>query len=135
MMNRVPNTLSNKSSSFTMWKGKTDDTNLSHEARAELRSRLAYPTLVRFEKWLIAEYPKVVKTSPIGKAIKYVYQRFDKLSRYHLDGRYRPDNNLAGNSIRPIAEDAATICSVATMTLRKTPLLSTRLWVAVKPLE
>jgi transposase len=82
---------------------QADDAGLSHEQRAELRSRLAYPILVRFEKWLVAEYPKVQKTSPIAKAIKYVYQRFDKLSRYHLDGRYRPDNNLAENSIRPVA--------------------------------
>lgn len=82
---------------------QADDANLSHQARAELRSRLAYPILVRFEKWLVAEYPKLLKTSPIAKAIKYTYQRFDKLSRYHLDGRYRPDNNLAENSIRPIA--------------------------------
>jgi transposase len=82
---------------------QADDANLSHQARAELRARLAYPILVRFEKWLVAEYPKVMKKSPIGKAIEYVYQRFDKLSRYHLDGRYRPDNNLAENSIRPVA--------------------------------
>lgn len=82
---------------------QADDADLSHQARAELRSRLAYPILVRFEKWLVAEYPKVLKTSPIAKAIKYTYQRFDKLSRYHLDGKYRPDNNLAENSIRPIA--------------------------------
>jgi transposase len=82
---------------------QADDRNLSFEQRAELRSRLAYPILVRFEKWLVAEYPKVMKKSPIGKAIEYVYQRFDKLSRYHLDGRYRPDNNLAEHSIRPIA--------------------------------
>jgi len=82
---------------------QADDRNLSYQQRAELRARLAYPILVRFEKWLISEYPKVLKSSPIAKAIKYVYQRFDKLSRYHLDGRYRPDNNLAENSIRPIA--------------------------------
>jgi transposase len=82
---------------------QADDANLSHEARAELRARLAYPILVRFEKWLVAEYPKILKSSPIAKAIRYTYQRFDKLSRYHLDGRYRPDNNLAENSVRPIA--------------------------------
>ena len=72
---------------------KADDERLTYEQRAELRARLAYPILVRFEKWLVNEYPKVMKDSPIGKAIKYTYGRFDKLSRYHLDGRYRPDNN------------------------------------------
>ena len=44
-----------------------------------------------------------MKDSPIGKAIKYTYGRFDKLSRYHLDGRYRPDNNEIENKVRPVA--------------------------------
>lgn len=59
---------------------KADDERLTYEQRAELRARLAYPILVRFEKWLVNEYPKVMKDSPIGKAIKYTYGRFDKLS-------------------------------------------------------
>ena len=82
---------------------KADDERLTYEQRAELRARLAYPILVRFEKWLVNEYPKVMKDSPIGKAIKYTYGRFDKLSRYHLDGRYRPDNNEIENKVRPVA--------------------------------
>jgi transposase len=82
---------------------QADDANLSCEERAELRSRLAYPILVRFEKWLVAQYPEVLKSSPIGKAIRYTYQRFDKLSRYHLDGRYKPDNNQIENKIRTVA--------------------------------
>ena len=82
---------------------KADDEHMNYAQRAELRSRLAYPILVRFEKWLVCEYPKVLKDSPIGKAIKYTYSRFDKLSRYHLDGRYRPDNNEIENKVRPVA--------------------------------
>lgn len=46
---------------------KADDERLTYEQRAELRARLAYPILVRFEKWLVNEYPKVMKDSPIGK--------------------------------------------------------------------
>ena len=38
---------------------KADDERLTYEQRAELRTRLAYPILVRFEKWLVNEYPKV----------------------------------------------------------------------------
>ena len=41
--------------------------------------------------------------SPIGKAIAYTYNIFYRLTRYHLDGRYLPDNNLIENSVRPIA--------------------------------
>ncbi len=35
--------------------------------------------------------------------IKYTYEIYHRLTRYHLDGRYRIDNNLAENSIRPLA--------------------------------
>lgn len=38
----------------------------------------------------------------MGKAIKYTYEIYHRLTRYHLDGRYRIDNNLAENSIRPL---------------------------------
>ncbi len=79
------------------------DRELSFEQAAELRKRLAYPILVRFEKWLVAEYPKVIKGSPIEKAIFYTYKRFNKLSRYHLDGRYNIDNNGIENAVRPVA--------------------------------
>lgn len=79
------------------------DRELSFEQVAELRKRLAYPILVRFEKWLVAEYPKVIKGSPIEKAIFYTYKRFNKLSRYHLDGRYNIDNNGIENTVRPVA--------------------------------
>ena len=69
------------------------DQALSFEDTAKLRTRLAYPILVRFEKWLVAEHVKVIKGSPIEKAIMYTYKRFNKLSRYHLDGAYNIDNN------------------------------------------
>jgi len=82
---------------------QADHENLSYEQRADLRARLAYPIMVVFEKWLVQEYPKVLPKGRIGKAIKYTYNIFNKLSRYHLDGRYKIDNNLAENAIRPIA--------------------------------
>lgn len=82
---------------------EADDKNLSYEERAELRERLAYPIMVAFEKWLVNEYPKVMPKSPIGKAIKYCYHMYHRLTRYHLDGRYLIDNNLAENSQRAIA--------------------------------
>ena len=39
----------------------------------------------------------------IGQAIRYTYNIYHKLTRYHLDGRLRIDNNLGENAIRPIA--------------------------------
>jgi hypothetical protein len=82
---------------------RADDEGLDYEERAELRCRLSYPIMVAFEKWLVKEYPKVLPKSRIGKAIKYTYQIFPRLTRYHLDGRYRIDNNLIENTIRPMA--------------------------------
>ena len=82
---------------------RAGEENLSYEERSELRSRLAYPLMVRFEKWLVAEAGNVLPKSGIGKAIRYTYKIFHKLTRYHLDGRYQIDNNLAENAIRPLA--------------------------------
>ena len=82
---------------------QADLENLSYDQRAELRSRLAYPIMVAFEKWILREYPKVLPKGRIGKALKYTYGIYHKLTRYHLDGRLRIDNNLAENAIRPVA--------------------------------
>jgi len=82
---------------------RADEENLDYEQRAELRSRLSYPIMVAFEKWLVAEYPNVLPRGRIGKAIHYTYGIYHKLTRYHLDGRWKMDNNLAENAIRPIA--------------------------------
>ncbi|NLA49448.1 MAG: IS66 family transposase [Bacteroidales bacterium] len=82
---------------------RADQENLSFGERAELRSRLSYPIMVAFEKWLANEYPKVLPKGRIGKAIRYTYGIYHKLTRYHLDGRLKIDNNLGENAIRPIA--------------------------------
>ena len=80
-----------------------DERNLSFEQRAALRSRLSYPLMCAFEKWIVREYPYVLPKGRIGKALSYTYHIYHRLSRYHLDGRYRIDNNLGENAIRPIA--------------------------------
>lgn len=82
---------------------RADEENLSYEERADLRSRLSYPIMVAFEKWMVKEYPKVLPKGRIGKALKYTYGIYHKLTRYHLDGRLKIDNNLGENAIRPIA--------------------------------
>ncbi len=82
---------------------QADQENLSYTERAKLRSRLSYPIMVAFEKWLVKEYPKVLPKGRIGKAISYTYRIYNKLTRYHMDGRLKIDNNLAENAIRPIA--------------------------------
>ncbi len=76
---------------------------LNYDEIAKLRSEKAYPLLVRFEKWLVDNHSKVLRQSRTGKAIEYAYSIFPRLSRYHLDGRYKMDNNLVENSVRPLA--------------------------------
>jgi len=49
---------------------RADKENLSDEKRAELRSQLAYPIMVAFEKWILSEYPKVLPKGRIGKALR-----------------------------------------------------------------
>ena len=76
---------------------------LDDKQRVELRKRLAYPIMVAFEKWIVKYYPKALPKSRMGRALSYTYNIFHRLSRYHLDGRYKIDNNLAENAIRPLA--------------------------------
>ncbi len=80
-----------------------DQENLSNQERAQLRTRLCYPIMVAFEKWILAQYPKVRPRGRIGKALYYTYKNYHKLTRYHLDCKLKMDNNLAENAIRPIA--------------------------------
>ena len=79
------------------------DQEMDYGQRAELRKRLAYPILCAFEKWIVGYYPKALPGGRMSKALAYTYNLFMRLSRYHLDGRYLPDNNLAENAIRPLA--------------------------------
>jgi transposase len=80
-----------------------DDQNLSYQQRAELRTRLAYPIMCAFEKWIVGYVPKALVKGRMYKALTYTYNLFQRLTRYHLDGRYRIDNNLIENDIRPLA--------------------------------
>lgn len=80
-----------------------DEQSLDYQQRAELRSRLAYPILCAFEKWILNYYPKVLPKGRMHKALSYTYSLFHRLSRYHLDGRYKLDSNLVENDIRGLA--------------------------------
>ena len=82
---------------------KADDENLTFDERRDLRMRLAVPILQTFEVWLKNEAPKVLPKSPIGKAINYAIDHYDRLCRYVIDGRYRIDTNLVENGQRPVA--------------------------------
>jgi len=80
-----------------------DEANMSYEERARLRQRLSYPIIKALEAWGLTEYNKVLPQSPIGRAINYMLTHIKQLSRYTMDGRYRIDNNLVENAVRPVA--------------------------------
>ncbi len=80
-----------------------DDQGLDYQQRAELRSRLAYPILVGFEKWIVGYMPRAIPKGRMSQALRYTYSLFHRLTRYHLDGRYQMDNNFVENAIRPLA--------------------------------
>ena len=82
---------------------EADNRQLDFDGRRDLRLRLATPILKMFEVWLKNEYPKVMPKSPIGKAIHFALERYDRLCRYVIDGRYRIDSNLVENGQRPVA--------------------------------
>mgnify|MGYP003310544152 CR=1 FL=1 len=63
---------------------------------------LITPVMQSLEKWALAEYPKVLPKSPIGKALHYIISNARELDHYVLDGRYCIDNNPIERSIRPI---------------------------------
>jgi len=88
--------------------------------------------MVAFEKWLVREYEKILPKSPIGKAIKYTYDTYHRLTRYHLDGRYRIDNNLAENSLRGLALGRKNYLFAVTMTLPRMLQSCTHYWGAAR---
>jgi transposase len=65
------------------------------------RQKRSKPLLDKFELWLKENAPKAPPKSLLGKAFSYTLSQWHRLTRYVLDGRLRPDNNLAENVIRP----------------------------------
>ncbi|NDV67357.1 IS66 family transposase [Dysgonomonas sp. 25] len=82
---------------------RATDNNFTKGQIEALRKEKAYPILRDFEKWIDKNYPQVLPSSKIGKAMSYTYGIYQRLARYVLDGRYRIDNNLAENAVRPLA--------------------------------
>jgi hypothetical protein len=77
--------------------------NLKKEEIEKLRKERSCPILREFEKWIDLNYSQVLPKSKIGLALSYTYSIYQRPVRYVLDGRYRIDNNLAENAVRPLA--------------------------------
>lgn len=79
------------------------DEGLTKQQAERLRKEEAYPLVRAFEQWLEQNRSDVLPKSRIGMAINYAYGIYPRLGRYVVDGRYRIDNNLAENAVRPLA--------------------------------
>lgn len=77
--------------------------NMPASLRYELRLDKSLPILNELGKWMAHTYKTVLPKSALGKALAYCIPRWDKLMAYLNDGMLEIDNNLAENSIRPIA--------------------------------
>jgi transposase len=67
-----------------------------------LRQEKAMPILKELKEWMVAEYPKVLRTSAIGAAMAYFLKRWDKLIVYTTDASLKIDNNPVENAVRPL---------------------------------
>lgn len=76
---------------------------LSHEDRYALRQAESLPVLNDLKSWMLENYKAGLPESPIGQALHYSLERWDKLMIYTTDGKLEIDNNLVENTIRPVA--------------------------------
>lgn len=75
----------------------------SHSERFAVRQLKSLPILGQFKSWMLENYKAVIPKSPIGMALHYSLERWDKLMLYTTDGKLEIDNNLVENAIRPVA--------------------------------
>ena len=88
---------------------------VSDEERGRRRQELTVPILERFHEWAMKIRPKVRPTSPLGKALNYVSERWISLTCFVSDGRIPIDNGEPERNIRWIAKgrDNWNLCGSA----------------------
>lgn len=68
-----------------------------------MRQSEAILVLKELKEWMLAEVAQVLPKSPIGQAIAYSLERWDKLSVYNANAKLQIDNNPVKRAIRPVA--------------------------------
>lgn len=82
---------------------KTKNEELSAHQRYEIRQEKSVEILNDLKSWMLENYKSVLPKSPIGQALHYSLERFDRLVLYTANGKLEIDNNLVENAIRPVA--------------------------------
>lgn len=80
---------------------ETRDANMTPQQRYTHRQEKAIPVLNTFKDWL--DQQTVLPKSPLGKAIQYTLNQWNRLIRYCDDGMLEIDNNRVERAIRPVA--------------------------------
>jgi transposase len=73
------------------------------DERRAVRQARAGPLLIAFKAWLQTQLMQLSRKADLAKAIQYALGRWAALTRYLEDGTLEIDNNIAENTIRPIA--------------------------------
>ena len=86
-----------------IYKHETVCKGLTPQKRKEYRNIHTKPLMDSLKEWISEESIKVLPQSPIGKAMTYTQNQWDKLIRVLEDGKLELDNNNVENKIRPLA--------------------------------
>ena len=73
---------------------------LSPPERLALRQRESIPLLDAFDAWVDDHKPKLLPTSPLGRATHYAHQQRPYVRRCFTDGRFEIDNGRVERAIR-----------------------------------
>ena len=75
--------------------------NNTADEKYQTRQQKAKPIVDELYQWLIKHQSKIPPKLPLGKAINYAINQFEKFRRYLDDGRLKIDNNRAERAIKP----------------------------------
>lgn len=76
---------------------------LPADVRLELRQQNSVPQMARIDEWVKEHSGRWIPKSPMGEAMEYIGNQWDRLQVYLGDGRVPIDNNAAERAIRPLA--------------------------------
>ncbi len=79
------------------------EADMDHAARHVLRQDRSQPLLEILKKDMLSAQAAVLPASALGKAISYTLSLWDKLTRFLEYPQLELSNNLAENSMRPVA--------------------------------
>ena len=82
---------------------KIDKATIEQQNKTTYRLEHIKPLLDQLKQWIDKESIKVLPKSPIGKAMRYTINQWDKIYNLLNDGSFHLDNNLIENKIRPLA--------------------------------